>query len=176
MCAYNAAEDEIPVIYTAVSAPEEAGLTDGGNVTGTSDELPVAKQLGTIRAMLPEAKNIGILYTVGEANSLVQLESYKQLAGDYGFTIVESGVTSGADISLALPQLLPQVDCLTMLTDNTVVQYLEVVLDETDAAGIPVFARLRRRRGAGLCSPGRADRQDGRQSAQGRGGSRRHPL
>ena len=89
---YNAAEDEIPVIYTAVSAPEEAGLTDGGNVTGTSDELPVAKQLETIRAMLPDAKNIGILYTVGEANSLVQLESYKQLAGDYGFTIVESGV------------------------------------------------------------------------------------
>ena len=77
VCAYNAAEDEIPVIYTAVSAPEEAGLTDGGNVTGTSDELPVAKQLETIRAMLPEAKNIGILYTVGEANSLVQLESYK---------------------------------------------------------------------------------------------------
>ena len=139
VCAYNAAEDEIPVIYTAVSAPEEAGLTDGGNVTGTSDELPVAKQLETIRAMLPDAKNIGILYTVGEANSLVQLESYKELAGEYGFTIVESGVTTGADIALALPQLLPQVDCLTMLTDNTVVQYLEVVLDETDAAGIPVF-------------------------------------
>ena len=61
---------------------EEAGLTDGGNVTGTSDELPVAQQLATIRAMLPEAKNIGILDTVGEANSLVQLESYKELAGD----------------------------------------------------------------------------------------------
>ena len=83
--------------------------------------------------------SIGILYTVGETNSLVQLETYKELAGDYGFTIVESGVTSGADIALAVPQLLPQVDCLTMLTDNTVVQYLEVVLDETDAAGIPVF-------------------------------------
>ncbi len=139
VCAYIFNDTATTEIYTAVSAPEEAGLTDGGNVTGTSDELPVAKQLETIRAMLPEAKNIGILYTVGEANSLVQLESYKQLAGDYGFTIVESGVTSGADISLALPQLLPQVDCLTMLTDNTVVQYLEVVLDETDAAGIPVF-------------------------------------
>ena len=32
-------------------------------------------------------RNIGILYTVGEANSLVQLESYKELAGDYGFTL-----------------------------------------------------------------------------------------
>ena len=139
VCAYNAAEDAIPVIYTAVSAPEESGLTDGGNVTGTSDALPIAEQLATIRAMLPEAENIGILYTVGETNSLVQLEQYKALAGEYGFSIVESGVTSGADIALAVPQLLPQVDCLTMLTDNTVVQYLDVVLDETDAAGIPVF-------------------------------------
>lgn len=138
VCAYNAAEDEIPVVFTAVSAPEEEALTEG-NITGTSDQLPVAKQLETIRAMLPEAKNIGILYTVGETNSQVQLAMYQELAGEYGFSIVESGVTSGQDIALALPQLLPQVDCLTMLTDNTVVQYLDVVLDETDAAGIPVF-------------------------------------
>lgn len=138
VCAFNAAEDAIPVIFTAVSAPAESGLTEG-NVTGTSDQLPVEKQLETIRAMLPEAKNIGILYTVGETNSLVQLAAYQEIAADYGFTIVESGITTGQDIALAIPQLLPQVDCLTMLTDNTVVQYLDVVLDATDTAGIPVF-------------------------------------
>ena len=138
VCAFNAAEDRIPVIFTAVSAPVESGLSEG-NVTGTSDQLPVEKQLQTIRAMLPDAKNIGILYTVGETNSQVQLAAYKALASQYGFQIVESGITAGQDIALALPQLLPQVDCLTMLTDNTVVQYLDVVLDATDKAGIPVF-------------------------------------
>ena len=45
--AYNAAIDsEIPVIYTAVTNPEEAELADEngmpvGAVTGTSDQLPV---------------------------------------------------------------------------------------------------------------------------------------
>ena len=139
VCAYNAAEDEIPVIYTAVSAPEEAGLTDGGNVTGTSDELPVAKQLETIRAMLPDAKKIGILYTTSEVNSLSTIETYKSLAPDYGFEIVESGISTAADIPLALDALLGKVDCLTNLTDNTVVSALALVLDKANAAGKPVF-------------------------------------
>ena len=144
VCAFNAAEDRVPVVYTAVSAPVEAGLAreDGlgeGNVTGSSDLLPVSFQLEAIRALLPEAKTIGILYTIGETNSQVQLKQYQEAAAEYGFKIVEKGVSTGADIALALPVLLPQVDCLSMLTDNTVVQYLDVVLDESAEAGKPVF-------------------------------------
>lgn len=142
--AYNAADDGIPVIFTAVSAPVQAGLanedgTSVGNVTGTSDMLDIPGQLAAIRLLMPEAKNIGILYTIGEANSLVQLAGYQEIAADYGFTVVDKGIATGSDIALALPSLLPQVDCLTMLTDNTVVSYLEVVLDATDEAKIPVF-------------------------------------
>ena len=144
VCAFNAAEDKIPLVYTAVSAPVEAGLAneDGkgtGNVTGSCDLLPISFQLKAIRELLPEAKTIGILYTIGEVNSQVQLEQYKEAAGEYGFTIVEKGITTGADIALALPVLLAQADCISMLTDNTVVQYLDVVLDEADEQKVPVF-------------------------------------
>ena len=141
---YNAAEGKIPVIYSAVSDPVAAGLAtdDGmpvGEVTGTADALPVEAQLKTIRAMMPDAKSIGILYTTSETNSLSTIELYKALAGDYGFEIVESGVSSGADISLALDALLPKVDCLSNLTDNTVVESLALELDKANAAGKPVF-------------------------------------
>ena len=140
---YNAA-GEIPTIYTAVSDPVSAGFADAdgkaaGEVTGTSDALPVAAQLATIRTMLPEAKAIGILYTTSEVNSLSTIETYKSLAGDYGFEIVESGVSTSADIPLALDALLPKVDCLTNLTDNTVVNALALVLDKANAAGKPVY-------------------------------------
>ena len=37
-----------------------------GEVTGTSDKLPVEAQLKMIREILPEAKNIGIMYTTSE--------------------------------------------------------------------------------------------------------------
>ena len=136
---YAAAEDkDIPVVFTAITDPVGAKL-DSGNITGTSDVLPVEGQLELIRALQPEAKTIGILYTIGETNSQVQLKQYQEAAAEYGFKIVEKGVSTGADIALALPVLLPQVDCLSMLTDNTVVQYLDVVLDESAEAGKPVF-------------------------------------
>ncbi len=95
--AYNSAIDtDIPVVYTAVTDPIAAELADEngtpvGNVTGTSDELPIKAQLEMIREMLPDAKKIGIMYTTSEVNSVSALETYKELAGDYGFTIVDKG-------------------------------------------------------------------------------------
>ena len=83
MAAFNAAEDAgIPVIYTAVSDPVSAMLAsaDGknpGNITGTSDALPVEAQLKLIRALMPDATKIGILHTTSETNSDATLALYK---------------------------------------------------------------------------------------------------
>lgn len=144
MTAVNTADGRIPVVYSAVSAPIEAGLAYetglfDGNATGTSDQIPVRDQLALIRTFQPEAKKIGLLYTVGEINSQVQAAQYREMAAEFGFEIVESTITTGADIALALPSLLTQADCLSMLTDNTVVQYLDLVLDQSDAANLPVY-------------------------------------
>lgn len=143
--AFNACMDSgKPVIYTAVSDPVAAMLADGEhknakNITGTCDLLPVEAQLKLIRSLLPNATKIGILYTTSETNSESQLKLYQDLAGQYGFEIVPAGVSTGADVPLACDSLLPQVDCLTNLTDNTVVSYLAQVLDKATAAGKPVF-------------------------------------
>ena len=40
---------------------------------------------------------------------------------------------------MAADAILNQVDCLTNLTDNTVVNSLSVILDKANAKGIPVF-------------------------------------
>ena len=143
--AYNAAMDKgIPVIYTAVTNPEEAQLADSdgnpvGAVTGTSDQLPVEAQLKMIRELLPEAQTIGILYTTSEANSVYSISQYEKLAGDYGFTLETAGVTSTSEVSLAAADLLDKVDCLTNLTDNTVVSALPSILDAANKKNIPVF-------------------------------------
>ena len=141
---YNAANGTIPTIFTAVTDPVAAGFvkadgTAAGEVTGTSDALPVEAQLKMIRGMMPDATKIGILYTTSEVNSISAIAEYKALAPAYGFEIVESGISTTADIPLALDALLGKVDCLTNLTDNTVVSALALVLDKANAAGKPVF-------------------------------------
>ena len=143
--AYNATIDtDIPVIYTAVSDPVAAGLAneDGspvGNVTGTSDALAVDAQLKMIREILPDAKKIGIIYTTSEANSISTVAEYESLAGNYGFEIVSTGVTAMSEVQLAAADIVTKVDCISNLTDNTVVSALQSVLEEANKAGIPVF-------------------------------------
>ncbi|MCI6859452.1 MAG: ABC transporter substrate-binding protein [Eubacterium sp.] len=143
--AYNAAMDkDIPVVYTAVTNPVTAELAGEdnkpvGNVTGTSDVLPVEAQLKMIREILPDAKTIGILYTTSEANSVYTIEQYEKLAGDYGFKIEKKGINNTGDISLATENLLGKVDCMTNLTDNTVVSSLATILDKANEKKIPVF-------------------------------------
>ncbi len=145
MSAYNSTMNtDIPVIYTAVSDPVGAGLAneDGspvGNITGTSDALAVDAQLEMIRKILPDAKKIGIIYTTSEANSVSTIAQYKEAAGNYGFEIVDSGINTIADVDLAAADLVTKVDCITNLTDNTVVSALQTVIAKATDAGIPVF-------------------------------------
>ncbi len=145
MTAYNSTmETEIPVVYSAISDPIGAGLAgeDGvglGNITGTSDALPVSLQLEMIRSLLPDAKKIGIIYTTSEANSVSQLAEYEKYAADFGFEIVSTGIAQISEVELAAADLVDKVDCITNLTDNTVVSALQTVLSAANLKNIPVF-------------------------------------
>ncbi len=142
---YNAAyEAGIPVIFNAVSDPVAAKLAESADqamdgITGVSDMLPVDEQLKLIREMLPDAKKIGILYTTSEANSVSTIEGYKEKVGEYGFELVEKGITNAAEIPQAVDLLVTEVDCISNMTDNTVVANLPVLLEKANAQNIPVF-------------------------------------
>ena len=140
MACFAAAEDkDIPVIFTAISDPVGAKL-DSGNITGTSDKLPVEAQLDLIRQLQPEAKTIGIIYTTSEANSVSTIAEYQAKAGDYGFTIDAIGVTAQSEITQAADTLIAHgVDLFNNLTDNNVVGVLGAILEKTNEAGIPVY-------------------------------------
>ena len=68
-------------------------------MTGTSDKLAVEGQLELIRALQPEAKTIGILYTTSEPNSVSAIAEYEEKAPAYGFTIEAVGVTAQSEVA-----------------------------------------------------------------------------
>lgn len=145
MAAQAAADGkEIPVVFSAVSDPVSANLvetleTPNRGTTGTSDALPLEKQMQMIRAFMPEAKKIGILYTTSEVNSQSHLAIFEELAPQYGFEIVAMGVNSPSDIPLAVDSLLAQVDCINNFTDNNVVNNLGTLISKANEKKIPVF-------------------------------------
>lgn len=146
MSAYAAAKStDIPVVFTAVSDAVAAGIVQsnekpGGNCTGSSDVLPLEQQVQMIRAFLPDAKKIGILYTTSEPNSVSQLKEVKEIVKEYGFEIVDVGVTSASEVAAGAATLIAKgVDCINNFTDNNVVDNLSTVLQAANEANIPVF-------------------------------------
>ena len=135
---------DIPVVFCAVSDPVAAELVQsmdapGYNCTGTSDVLDLNAQLDLIQEMQPDVKSIGILYTTSEANSISNLNTFKELAAKRNLTVEASGVQNASDIPAAATALAGKVDCINNFTDNNVVNNLTVVLDAAKTAGIPVY-------------------------------------
>ena len=140
MAAASAAKGTIPVVYCAVSDPASAGLTTMENVTGSSDLLDFDGQLNLIKTFVPDVDKIGVLYTLSEANSVSQIETLKTKAKALNIDIVTQAITNASEIPTATDTLLNKdVDCLTNLTDNTVVGALDIILAKTNAKKIPVF-------------------------------------
>ncbi len=133
---------DIPVLFTAVTAPEEAGIVasldePGGNVTGTSDLNPVDQQLSLIAEIAPEAETVGVIYSSGEVNSEVQVELAHEAAEELGLEIEEAAVTNSSEVQQAANSL--DVDALYVPTDNTVVSALASVVQVAEEKQIPLI-------------------------------------
>ena len=143
--AFAATDDtEIPVIFCAVSDPIAAGLVEsmeapGYICTGTSDVLDLEAQVAIIKAMQPDVKSIGILYTSSEDNSITNLKNFKSVCDKENIEVVATAVQGASDIPSAAEELASKVDCINNFTYNNVVNNLSVVLSAADKYGIPVY-------------------------------------
>jgi putative ABC transport system substrate-binding protein len=121
---YNATKD-IPIIFTAVTDPVKAEVakdwkSSGTNVTGTSDKVPVDKQIELLKKLIPNAKTVGVIYNTSETNSVIQVDELKAAAEKAGLKVKEVGVTNVNEINQNLSNALGEMDVLYTPTDNTV--------------------------------------------------------
>ncbi|MFZ1382895.1 MAG: ABC transporter substrate-binding protein [Scrofimicrobium sp.] len=139
------AMDETPILFTAVTDPVDAQLVTtwedpGANVSGTSDANPVEDQIELITEIVPDTKTVGVVYSPGEPNSVVQVGWVKEAAEKLGIEVVESPATESSMVKQAAQTLADKnVDAIYVPTDNTVVTSLESVLMVGEDSKIPVF-------------------------------------
>ena len=144
--AMQAATEDIPIVFAAVSDPLSAGLVDsleepGANITGTSDYLDTTSIFDIIFAVDPDADLIGLLYDVGQDSSTTAIEEAKAYLDEIGVEYVERTGTTVDEIMLAAEALVAdEVDAVFTPSDNTVMT-AELSIYETFAeAGILHYA------------------------------------
>ena len=137
--------DNIPVLFSAVTDPLAAKLVSDldqpeGLVTGVSDLSPVAQHLDLIAEIAPEFQRIGVLYNVGEANSVSLINLLKQETPERNMTLVEATVSNSGEVATAARSLLGKVDVIYIPTDNTVGSAVDSVIRLGLDNQLPVFA------------------------------------
>lgn len=138
-------DNQIPVVFAAVSDPTGAGLVEsmeypGYNVTGTSDYLDTNSVINLIFALKPEAKKIGLLYDVGQDSSTDAIKKAKAALEEKGVEVVEHTGANTDEIILAAQAMVSDgVDAVFTPTDNTVMTAELAIYEIFANAGIPHF-------------------------------------
>jgi len=117
-----------PVVFAAITAPEEYGLDEFANVTGVSDLIEPILDLRLLQDVRPGIQRIGIVYNPGEANSAYLTGIAEQAARTLGITIVTAAAENSSSVQQAAQALSGRVDAIYVTTDNTVASALEAVV------------------------------------------------
>lgn len=141
------ATTELPIIMGAVTDPVGANLvTDlknpGGNITGVSDQTPVADAVSLIKEITPNAKTIGILYSSNEDNSKIQVAEFKAAAEEAGYTVLEYAVASSNEIAATVEVASSKADVLFTPVDNTVASAFSTVVSVANKTKTPIFTSV----------------------------------
>ncbi|HFI0735172.1 TPA: tryptophan ABC transporter substrate-binding protein [Streptococcus suis] len=138
---------ELPIIMGAVTDPVGANLvTDlknpGGNITGVSDQTPVADTVSLIKEITPDAKTIGVLYSSNEDNSIIQVAEFKAAAEEAGYTVLEYAVASSNELASTVEVASSKVDALFTPVDNTVASAFSTVVSVANKSKTPIFTSV----------------------------------
>ena len=138
-------ENQIPVIFSAVTDPVGAGLVDsmdapGGNLTGTSDALDTSAIMNLIKAQNPDVAKIGLLYDTAQDSSEAAIEEAKAWCDENGVEYIEKTGSTTDDVSLAADSLVAEgVDAVFTPTDNTIMTAELSIYETFVNAGIPHY-------------------------------------
>ena len=139
-----AGQGNIPIVFSAVTNPIEAGLVSSlthpeGNVTGVMDAPPIKEQIAFLKKILPGAKTLGVLYNPGDNGSASSLEAIRVQAKAHGLTLVEATTFKSSDIQAAFLILVGKVDAIYVPLDNMIVSAMKSVSALALKHDLPLF-------------------------------------
>lgn len=136
---------EIPIVITAVTDPVESKLVasekkPGGNVTGTTDMVPIEKQIKLLLSIKDDIKTVGIAYNAGEGNSKIQADLAIKALKEEGVETKVLTANSTNDVQSVMTSLAKNTDAIYIPTDNTFATAAPVVGEVAKEYKIPVVA------------------------------------
>ena len=138
-------DDQIPVVFAAVSDPVGSALVEsldapGGNLTGTSDYLDTNAVMNLIFALNPDAQNIALLYNLSEDSSTAPIAAAKEYLTEKGVNYKDYTGTNVNEVMQAVDSIVAdRMDAVFTPTDNTIMAAELSIYETLLEAAIPHY-------------------------------------
>jgi len=145
ICQSATEDNQIPVVFAAVSDPVGAGLVEsndapGANVTGTSDALNTSAVLDLMLEQDRDLQKVGLLYDKSQDASAGPIKEAKKYLKNAGIEYVEKTGTKNDEVMLAADALVAEgVEAVFTPTDNTIMTAELAIYEKFIDAGIPHY-------------------------------------
>ena len=149
---------DIPIVFLGVANAERLGYCDADgkptkNLTGVVDSHLIEEHLDFIVKNYPEVKKIGVIYTAENPLARFDIDYLKFYATGFGVDIYTVSIQKEEDIDKALDNILPKVDALTLVYDNTVNKGVPKIISRAKAENKLVFGSTAAHKDAGAEVP-----------------------
>lgn len=139
-----AATDTLPIIFSAVSNPVEAGLVTSfeettGNITGVSNAIAIEEIFALAKELTPKVKTIGFVYTTSEVNSMTGIKRARAYCDANGIPYKEAAITGVGELQSAAQSLVGKVDAFFTPNDNTIASAISIYMQVANDAGMPIY-------------------------------------
>ncbi|MCR5756110.1 MAG: ABC transporter substrate-binding protein [Acetatifactor sp.] len=138
-------DNQIPVVFAAVSDPLATGVVDslekpGHNITGTSDYLDTKAVMNLLLTANPDVTKVGLLYDVGQDSSTTAIAAAKEFLSAKGIECVERTGTTVDEVTLAAQALVSDgAQAIFTPSDNTIMQAELSIYELLADAGVPHY-------------------------------------
>lgn len=135
---------DIPVIYTAITDPVEAGLLANknhshNNITGSSDMQNPQALLQFIKSLLPTAKTIGLLYATSESNDVALVKMMRKAATNLQMNILAVPIEQAQDVPVRVNEFKNRVDLIYVGSSGPIQPTLPAIAKAARKMHIPVL-------------------------------------
>ncbi len=145
---------DIPIVFIQVFDPLSSGIisswqSSGNNTTGTSTWVDMKVVVNILREV-SLGKRIGVLFTEGEEQTLIQLNEFKKLQAKMSFTMIPAVVNRSEDAGSVVSSLAGKIDALFITGGTLLGKGLPSILEAAINAKIPTATHLQERCEAGV--------------------------
>lgn len=140
----SAADGKSPVVLAGITDPAGSKLVKteakpGANITGTSGEAPLDKQLDVLTTIVQHPKQIGVIYSPSDHGGAFNAKKFAQIAGNKGYKTKLYTIANTGDVQQVAAQMSSECDAIYAPQDNLVASAMKTLVGTATEAKVPVI-------------------------------------